>query len=39
MDGLNRVWTAPEALPAPGELRHPDRWLERIRTKRLEPTL
>jgi coenzyme F420 biosynthesis associated uncharacterized protein len=35
MEGLNRVWASPEALPSPGELRQPDRWLARIRTKRL----
>jgi coenzyme F420 biosynthesis associated uncharacterized protein len=35
MDGLNRVWAAPEALPSPGELRQPDRWLARMRTKHL----
>jgi coenzyme F420 biosynthesis associated uncharacterized protein len=39
MDGLNRVWESPAALPTQGELNSPDRWLERIRTKRLEPSL
>jgi coenzyme F420 biosynthesis associated uncharacterized protein len=29
IDALNRVWSAPEALPTPGELRHPNAWLER----------
>jgi coenzyme F420 biosynthesis associated uncharacterized protein len=29
--GLNRVWSSPEALPAPGELQHPGQWLERVR--------
>jgi coenzyme F420 biosynthesis associated uncharacterized protein len=37
MEALNRVWSSPDALPAPGELRQPGRWLERIRTKQLEP--
>ena len=35
MEGLNKVWSAPEALPTPAELERPERWLERIRTKRL----
>jgi coenzyme F420 biosynthesis associated uncharacterized protein len=39
MEGLNRVWASPESLPGPAELRQPERWLERIRTKRLEPAL
>jgi coenzyme F420 biosynthesis associated uncharacterized protein len=39
MDALNRVWSRPEALPSGRELRDPERWLERIRTKRLEPAL
>jgi coenzyme F420 biosynthesis associated uncharacterized protein len=39
MEGLNRVWASPESLPTPAELRQPERWLERIRTKRLEPAL
>jgi coenzyme F420 biosynthesis associated uncharacterized protein len=39
MEGLNRVWSAPEALPSPAELRSPARWLERMRTKSLEPAL
>jgi coenzyme F420 biosynthesis associated uncharacterized protein len=29
--GLNRVWQAPEMLPAPEELAAPDAWLERTR--------
>jgi putative hydrolase len=39
MEGLNRAWASPEALPSQGELRQPDRWLERIRTRRLEPAV
>ncbi len=27
---LNRVWTGPELLPAPDEIRAPDRWIARI---------
>jgi coenzyme F420 biosynthesis associated uncharacterized protein len=37
MEGLNKVWTRPEALPTPAELDHPKAWLERMRTKALEP--
>jgi putative hydrolase len=29
MEGLNRVWLSPEALPSAGELQHPRQWLER----------
>jgi coenzyme F420 biosynthesis associated uncharacterized protein len=39
MEGLNQVWSSPEALPSAGELAYPERWLERMRTKRLEPAL
>jgi coenzyme F420 biosynthesis associated uncharacterized protein len=37
MEGLNRVWSAPEAMPSAAELEQPERWLERIRTKSLAP--
>ncbi len=30
MEGLNRVWEAPEALPTPAELDHPSDWLARV---------
>jgi len=30
VEGLNRVWAAPEALPASEELERPELWLERI---------
>src|SRR5215210_62555 len=39
MTGLNRVWSSPEALPSAAELGQPERWLERIRTRSLEPAL
>jgi len=39
MDGLNQVWSSPDALPSPRELERPQLWLERMRTKRLEPAL
>jgi coenzyme F420 biosynthesis associated uncharacterized protein len=29
IEGLNRVWASPEALPSPDELQHPGRWLKR----------
>ena len=29
IEGLNRVWSSPEALPTSGELQHPRQWLER----------
>ncbi len=29
IEGLNRVWSSPEALPSAGELQHPRQWLER----------
>jgi coenzyme F420 biosynthesis associated uncharacterized protein len=29
IEGLNRVWTSPEALPSADELQHPGQWLER----------
>jgi coenzyme F420 biosynthesis associated uncharacterized protein len=30
IEGLNRVWSAPEALPGSRELEHPQAWLERM---------
>jgi uncharacterized protein (DUF2342 family) len=30
MDGLNQVWSSPEALPSGRELEHPGKWLERM---------
>ena len=29
IEGLNRVWSSPEALPTAGELQHPAEWLAR----------
>ena len=31
IDGLNRVWSGPAALPSPDELERPALWLERVR--------
>ena len=31
IEGLNRVWSQPEALPSMVELRRPERWLARVR--------
>src|SRR5215210_645208 len=39
MEGLNQVWSSHDALPSPRELERPQLWLERMRTKRLEPAL
>jgi uncharacterized protein (DUF2342 family) len=30
IEGLNRVWASPEALPDLGELERPHAWLERV---------
>jgi coenzyme F420 biosynthesis associated uncharacterized protein len=30
IEGLNRVWESPEALPTPAELEAPEAWLERV---------
>ena len=29
IEGLNRVWSSPAALPSPDELQHPEQWLKR----------
>jgi coenzyme F420 biosynthesis associated uncharacterized protein len=35
IEGLNRVWSSPKALPSPDELQHPGQWLERVQPPRL----
>jgi coenzyme F420 biosynthesis associated uncharacterized protein len=35
IEGLNRVWSSPAALPSPAELRHPRKWLKRTEPPRL----
>ena len=30
IEGLNRVWESPEALPTPAELETPEAWIERL---------
>jgi putative hydrolase len=35
IEGLNRVWSAPSALPTARELRHPGQWLKRTEPPRL----
>jgi coenzyme F420 biosynthesis associated uncharacterized protein len=35
IEGLNRVWVSPDALPSPNELQHPARWLSRTEPPRL----
>jgi coenzyme F420 biosynthesis associated uncharacterized protein len=35
IEGLNRVWSSPEALPTAGELQHPRQWLDRTEPPRL----
>ena len=37
MEGLNRVWGAPEALPSLSELEAPAVWLARIERERALP--
>jgi uncharacterized protein (DUF2342 family) len=34
MDALNRVWSAPEALPTAAELEAPAVWLARLERER-----
>jgi coenzyme F420 biosynthesis associated uncharacterized protein len=38
IEGLNRVWSAPEALPSADELERPALWLERMRSGALVAT-
>src|SRR3954451_12644793 len=35
MEGLNRVWSSPAALPTADELQHPGKWLRRTEPPRL----
>ena len=35
MEGLNRVWSSPGALPTASELQHPGEWLKRTEPPRL----
>jgi putative hydrolase len=35
IEGLNRVWSSPEALPSAHELQHPREWLQRVEPPRL----
>jgi coenzyme F420 biosynthesis associated uncharacterized protein len=35
IEGLNRVWSSPDALPSADELQHPGRWLKRTQPPRL----
>jgi coenzyme F420 biosynthesis associated uncharacterized protein len=35
IEGLNRVWVSPDALPSADELQHPERWLSRTEPPRL----
>jgi putative hydrolase len=35
IEGLNRVWSSPSALPTSGELQHPGEWLKRTDPPRL----
>ena len=35
IDGLNRVWSSPSALPTANELRNPEQWLKRTEPPRL----
>ena len=35
IEGLNRVWASPAALPTASELQHPGQWLKRTEPPRL----
>jgi coenzyme F420 biosynthesis associated uncharacterized protein len=35
IEGLNRVWSSPDALPTSDELKHPRQWLKRTEPPRL----
>ena len=35
IEGLNRVWSSPDALPSADELQHPGQWLKRTQPPRL----
>jgi coenzyme F420 biosynthesis associated uncharacterized protein len=35
IEGLNHVWSSPDALPTPDELQHPRQWLKRTEPPRL----
>jgi coenzyme F420 biosynthesis associated uncharacterized protein len=35
IEGLNRVWSSPSALPTADELRHPRKWVRRMEPPRL----
>ena len=35
IDGLNRVWASPDALPNANELKHPRAWVKRTEPPRL----
>jgi coenzyme F420 biosynthesis associated uncharacterized protein len=35
IEGLNRVWSSPDALPTANELQHPRQWLKRTEPPRL----
>jgi len=37
VEQLNRVWSAPEALPTNDELESPQRWMERVGAPAVAP--